>query len=112
VGPDRSGSEHVIDASDQLGQVVEVNNFAAGDLTVRGAYLIFLGNLADTAIVHVESGARYSVLVPVARVRAAAISSSTVRTFSFPSCRPPKSKPLPSPHQSWPPCAIRPCRTK
>lgn len=61
-----SGPGHVIDLSDQLGQGMQVQRFVAGDITVLGPYLTFLGDLNESCRVYIKSGLHYGILAPMA----------------------------------------------
>jgi hypothetical protein len=59
-----SGTGHVVDMSDQPGQAGQITQFG-GEITVIGPYLLFVGQLAPSARIHIQGGIGYSRLAPM-----------------------------------------------
>lgn len=61
---DGGGIGHILDLTDQPGQAGEIVSFA-GELTVKGPYLLFLGKLSDTTRLFIKGDPGYCILAPM-----------------------------------------------
>jgi hypothetical protein len=60
-----SGSGHVVDITDQVGQGMQLTNFPIGDVTIRGFHLAFLGSVGNATKIYLKGGPTLSVLAPM-----------------------------------------------
>lgn len=60
-----TGVGQVVDLTDQMGQVAQVQGLVAGDVTIQGPYWTYLTDLATSSSVYIKSGPGYGILVPV-----------------------------------------------
>jgi hypothetical protein len=65
-----NGAGHLLDLTDMLGQAGQIQAFGPGDITVSGAYLLFLSTLTEETRIFVKGGPARSMIAPMSSVGA------------------------------------------